>query len=250
MGLKTHEMAEKLGTSSSVISGIENAKRTPSRNILMALYTLDEDVDMDWLILGTSKWGKLRKDFAVREAENKALQQRNMEKEEENLRLLAKINALQSAVDEVEVLKARIAELTVEKTKTRERKRSQKIVSPVDAEEIVNLNNSIRVLQDTLTTQDNRIEKDRKEIAGLNEKVQRQSREIAKLKKEIETKDAKIKEFTSGQSVASSTLLVSEHADPAAEKTEGAGGSPAGPTGGAKQGGSHKTHKETELVHG
>jgi transcriptional regulator with XRE-family HTH domain len=249
LGLKTHEMAEKLGTSSSVISGIENAKRAPSRNILMALYALDEDVDMDWLILGTSKWGKLRKDFAMREAENKALQQRNLEKEEENLKLLAKINALQSTVDEVEVLKARIVELTIEKTKTRERKKSQKIVSPEDANEIASLNNEIRALHKTLRDQDIRIEKDRNEIAELNEKVQCQSKEITGLKTEIETKDTKIKELTSGQAVEPSISLTSEHADPADEKTEDAGNSPAGPAGGAKHGGSYKTHKETEQVH-
>jgi transcriptional regulator with XRE-family HTH domain len=239
MGLKTHEMAEKLGTSSPVISGIENAKRMPSRNILMALYALDEDVDMDWLILGTSKQGKLRKEFAMREAENKALQQRNMEKEEENLRLLTKINALQAAVDEVDVLKARIAELTVEKTKTRERKRSQKTVP---------LGDSGEMLRKVLRDQDNRIEKDRKEIAELNKKVQEQSRKTAELKREIEARDAKIKELVSKQTVAPSISLVSEHTNPADEKTKDAGGSPAGPTGGAKQDDSPKTHKETERV--
>jgi transcriptional regulator with XRE-family HTH domain/DNA-binding protein H-NS len=249
MGLKTHEMAEKLGTSPSVISGIENAKRTPSRNILMALYALDEDVDMDWLILGTSKRGKLRKDFAMREAENKALQQRNMEKEEENLRLLAKINALQSAAGEVEALKARIAELTAEKLKTRERKRSQKNLSPADTEEIAGLNNSIRVLRDALKGR----EKDREEIAGLNEKIQQQSRkirQIAELEQEIKAKDAKIKELEeliSEQAVKPSALLISEYADPADEKAEDGG--PAGSAEGAKHGGPHKTRKEAGQVH-
>jgi transcriptional regulator with XRE-family HTH domain len=233
-------MAQKLGTSSSVISGIENAKRMPSRNILMALYALDEDIDMDWLILGTSKWDKLRKDFATREAENKALQQRNMEKEEENLRFVAKINALQSAADEVEVLKARIAELTAEKIKTRERKRSQKTVSPVDTEEMLR-----KVLKD----QDIRIEKDRQEIAELNKKVQQQSLETAKLKQKIAAQDATIKELASKQAVTPSTLLISEHADPADEKTKDAGGGPAGAADNAKHGDSHKTHNGSERVH-
>ena len=249
LGLKTHEMAEKLGTSSSVISGIENAKRALSRNILMALYALDEDVDIDWLILGMSKWGKLRMDFAMREAENRVLQRRNMEKEEENLKLLAKINALQSAIDEVEVLKARIAELTAEKIKTRVRKRSQKTVSPAAVEEITSLNNEIRTLQKTLRDQDIRIENDRVEIAELNKKVQQQSRDITDLKKEIATKDAKIKELASGQDITSSILLASEHADPADKRMEGAGDSPAVPTDGAKHDGSHKTYKEIEQVH-
>jgi transcriptional regulator with XRE-family HTH domain len=223
MGLKTHEMAEKLGTSSSVISGIENAKRTPSKNILMALYALDEDVDMDWLILGTSRWSGLRKDFTMREAENKALQQRNMEKEEENLKLLAKIHALQSGTDE----------------------------------EITGLNQSILLLRNTLSRQDIRIEKDRKEIAELNKKIQDQSREMARLKQENEAKDAKIKELikelAAEQALKPSALLVSEHehADSANEKTQNADESPsAKPTGGTKHGGLYKTktHIETSRV--
>jgi transcriptional regulator with XRE-family HTH domain len=220
MGLKTYEMAKKLQVSPSAISGIENAKRTPSKNILMALCALDEDVDMDWLILGVSNRDSLKKELLIKEAENRVLQERNMEKEAENLRLLAKINALQTLEAEIEALKVRIAEFEAEKSRAGRVKQPQKAIAAPDTGVISDLQQQMHVLQETLRRAGKQRDRDEREIAKLNAKVQQQTREIRRLKQDIEAKEAALKGLKSeGRIIAPSVTLDSEHDEPAAENS-------------------------------
>jgi chromosome segregation ATPase len=153
----------------------------------MRLCTL-HDIDLNWLITGTSQGTTLKIEMKgmetiittlkraldIKDAENKALQQRNLEKEQENLNLIGEIEASKAQESEIDTLKSRIEELEASK-KTR-RRRMKSTVEPISPD-IPENNVEERDAQAKIMMLE-------KSLQDLEQKYNRITRENARLNKE------------------------------------------------------------------
>ncbi|MDR1996730.1 MAG: helix-turn-helix transcriptional regulator [Candidatus Margulisbacteria bacterium] len=95
--LSTHAFAKSLNVSPTAISGIEHCRRTPSKNILIALVDI-YDCDLTWLITGKSSIKTLAIQDMIQNRRIEMLTKRCMAKEQEILDKTLEISRLEEEI--------------------------------------------------------------------------------------------------------------------------------------------------------